>query len=319
MLAADKLTLEAPNDWSIYEMPLGESSKVRDASTYLDDVLDVLNNGEQHSGIKLPWEKTFSKIRLRSHELSVWAGVNGHGKSLLLSQVVLGALKQGKTACIASMEMTPRQTLLRKARQAIGGSLPEDDRVIAFFNWLHGKLWMYDQVGTVDSERMLCVVKYAREEKGVDHFVIDSLMKCGINSDDYNGQKHFIDKLSTYCKDSGLHVHLVAHSRKGDKESHEMDKFDVKGAGEIMDMADNGFVVHRNKNKEQAIASDDLNPRLTEEKRQELEAQPDAILACHKQRHGDWEGKVGLYFYQPAFQYVSRNNSRPLLGMIEGE
>lgn len=313
----DKLRISDDVDWSRYDMPPSEVTRVRDASTYLDDVLEALNGNGAEVGTRLPWSKTHGKINLRSHELSVWAGVNGHGKSLLLSQVILGALAQGDTACIASMEMTPRQTLVRMSKQAIGGSHPAEDRVTGFFNWLHRKLWMYDQIGTVDAEKLLCVVRYAREELGVTHFVIDSLMKCGMGVDDYNGQKRFVDKLSTYAKDSGVHIHLVAHARKGEKETTEMDKFDVKGAGEILDMADNGFVVHRNKRKEAAIAADDLNRKLADDKRAELEAQPDAVLSCHKQRHGEWEGKIGLYFYAPAQQYTSRNNGRPIERMLE--
>src|SRR5574343_1353891 len=50
----------------------------------------------------LPWGKTLEHIGFRPGEVSLWAGTNGSGKSMLLSHVVLGLLRQKERACIAS-------------------------------------------------------------------------------------------------------------------------------------------------------------------------------------------------------------------------
>ncbi|MEX5606384.1 bifunctional DNA primase/helicase, partial [Pseudomonas syringae] len=68
--------------------------------------------------------------------------------------------------------------------------------------------------GTVKAKMMLAVIRYCAEKLKVNHFVIDSLMKCGIGEDDYNGQKAFLDSLTSIARDTGIHLHLVAHSRK---------------------------------------------------------------------------------------------------------
>lgn len=99
-------------------------------------------------------------------------------------------------------------------------------------------------------------------------------MKCGIGLDDYNKQKYFVDELSTLAKDTNAHIHLVNHSRKGERESNVMSKFDIKGAGEITDMADNVFIIWKNKKKEVALNASDVNP--------ETEKKPDAMLICDK-------------------------------------
>ena len=34
------------------------------------------------------------------------------------------------------------------------------------------------------------------------------------------------------------------------------------------------------------------------------EMQPDAMLLCDKNRHGDWEGRLNLWFHQRSTQYI---------------
>jgi twinkle protein len=136
----------------------------------------------------------------------------------------------------------------------------------------------------------------------VTQFVIDSLMKCGINEDDYNGQKRFIDQLCAAAKDTGCHIHLIAHSRKGQDELTAPNKMDVKGSGSITDQVDNVITVWRNKRKEQAIAASKTTPEILD--------MPDALLIVDKQRHGEWEGKIGLYFDKPSFRYVEHDGAK---------
>lgn len=224
--------------------------------------------------------------------------------SLVLSQVVLSLIQQGETACIASLEMRPISTLARMSRQAIGTDEPAPRALRQFHEFLSGSLWLYDQQGTVQMQRMLAVIRYAREEIGVQHFVVDSLMKCGIDSDDYNAQKRFVDCLSTYVRDAGLHIHLVAHSRKKETEHTMMDKFDIKGASELTDMADNVFTLWRNKPKEAKVERGEVD--------EQTKSAPDAVLMCDKQRHGEWEGKIALWFNKRTMQYVAKPTTQPI-------
>ena len=248
--AGVKLLRDNEIDFDEWSMLDAETAKVRPASDWSQDVIDHFSMPGDAQGAMLPWSITHNRIRLRLGELSVWAGVNGHGKSMLLSHVTLDLMvRQSETVCIASLEMRPLATLARMARQATAQDTPGPREVRAFYAALNERLWLYDQQGTIRHDRMLAVVRYAREHLGVNHFVIDSLMKCGINGDDYNVQKRFVDNLATYARDSGLHIHLIAHSRKRESEHKPMDKFDIKGASEITDLADNVFTLWRNKRK----------------------------------------------------------------------
>jgi twinkle protein len=161
---------------------------------------------------------------------------------------------------------------------------------------------MYDQTGTVKASKVLGVIYYAAETYGVRQFVVDSLMKCGIDDDDYGGQKKFIDQLCAAAKDTGCHIHLVTHARKGVDEMSMTNKMDVKGSGTITDQADNVFTAWRNKRKEELVAKG----QATDE---DLDS-PDAMLNCDKQRNGEWEGKIALWLDKKSLRYLESRHEK---------
>jgi twinkle protein len=164
-------------------------------------------------------------------------------------------------------------------------------------------LWLYDQQGTVTTRQVCAVVRYCAKERGITHFFVDSLMKCVSGEDDYNGQKQFVDELTSIARDHGIHIHLVHHIRKPTDESHKPTKYDYKGSGAITDQVDNVISVWRNKAKE----------KKRDEDKQVDEKEPDALLICDKQRNGEWEGSIGLWFDRASMQYVGGPGDEPLL------
>jgi twinkle protein len=270
-----------------------ESQFIRPASDWYDAVRDRLLLGVSQHGDALPWSETQARLRLRPGETTIWAGVNGHGKSLVLGQTMLWLLP-ATSVLIASLEMPPAATLARMLRQASGGEVPSLAFIQRWLAWTDERLWIYDQTDTVAPERILGMVCYAARELRIRHVVIDSLVKCGMAPDDYPAQKTFVDRLCWAAKTHGIHLHLVHHIRKREREEHVPDKYDIKGAGEITDLADNVLIVHRNKAKERRCeAGEASDPQ-----------EPDAQLLVVKQRHGEWEGRVRLYFDRPSQQLV---------------
>jgi twinkle protein len=128
--------------------------------------------------------------------------------------------------------------------------MPTDSYIEEFLNRADNKLWIYDQLGSTNANKVLSVIYYGAEQLGIQHFVVDSLMKCSINEDDYNGQKKFVDQLCIAARDLNVHIHLIAHSRKTiDETTHTPSKFDVAGSATITNLADNCVSVYRNKKK----------------------------------------------------------------------
>jgi hypothetical protein len=91
---------------------------------------------------------------------------------------------------------------------------------------------------------------------------------------------------------------------KGDSEFKEGDKMDIKGASELSDQVDNVFLLSRNKAKEDESVKANPNEKLVQ--------MPDALLTCRKQRHGEWEGKIALWFDKKSMQYVAFDGARPI-------
>jgi len=281
-----------------------DPEELKTARHYLDKVIDAFYpSSNSVQGFEMPWVDTKNRLRIRPAELSIWTGINGHGKSELLGHILLDLIRQGERVCIASMEIQPRTLLKRLVRQASTMREPSARYIETVIDWFGDRLWLFDVVGTAKWERILEVFEYARRRYGITQFVIDSLMKCGIPEDDYRMQKQFTEALADFKNRLDCHVHLVAHSRKGEDEHKPVGKLDVKGTGAITDLADNCFSVWRNKKKEEYVETGACPP--------DISAQPDCILRCDKQRNGEWEGKVPLWFDRDSHQYLPEPTVSP--------
>lgn len=278
-----------------------DEQKIRRASDWTDDVLRRIAGEGGTVGDVLPWQKTHRQVQLRPGEVSIWAGINGHGKSLLLGQVMLWLMEKAR-CLIASMEMKPDATIERMLRQASGQHHPAAGYTRNWMGWTDDRLWIYDQLDSIQSDKILGMATYAGEQLAVNHIVIDSLMKCGIDPDNYGAQKTFVDRLCWLAKDFNAHIHLVCHMRKREREGHIPDKFDIKGTSELSDLVDNVFIVHRNKDKEAKIEAGENVESIV----------PDTSLIVSKQRHGEWEGKINLWFDQRSNQFVPKPDAKAM-------
>jgi twinkle protein len=286
-----------------------DPEELKRAGHYTEAVIERFYPTEgKKPGFDLPWLKTSGKIRILMGELSIWSGYNGSGKSLMLGQIMDAACRQSHKACIASFEMSPDKTLARMTRQELGEK-PTAQDIQSHMAWLNEKVWIFDLVGTAKVKRMIEVFDYAHKRYGIKQFVVDSLSKCGLADDDYNGQKSIVDVLGDFAKRTGSHVHLVVHARKGGDELTPPGKMDIKGTGGITDMADNVFIVYRNKAKEKLYQAVTNGKRPKGENRsvEEIAGEYDAFLICDKCREdGESEGMYGLMFDRVAQQYKEK-------------
>lgn len=283
-----------------------EKAKTQDPEelTLLSDHHDEIVNEFTNSdvvGTRLPWLKTSSLLRLRPSEISIWAGINSHGKSIALSHVTVDAIAQGEKVCIASMEMKPRKLGRKMYQQIIGRDKPNSQESESAKDFLGDRLWLFEAYGTAKADRIIEVFIYARKRYGITHFIVDSLAKCGFGEDDYNSQKDFVDRLMEFAGKYDVHVHLVVHIRKQKDEQQLPGKMDIKGSGAITDMVDNVFIWWRNKGKE--VARD--------RQEQVNENAPDAQLNCVKQRETGVEPNFGLFFHPDSCQFLNNYDDPP--------
>jgi twinkle protein len=263
----------------------------------IDETWERIEKGATIYGDTLPWPKTHDLFRLLPHEVTIWAGINGHGKSLLLSQITAHLCISGGVA-VASLEMTPAAIAQRLVRQVAATDQLTRSEVERVMRMTDDSYWIYDEHDSVERERILGMCIYAMKELNCAHVVVDSLVKCGIANDDYNGQKEFVDRLCWAAKTYAGHIHLVHHIRKSGSEKDIPGKFDVRGAGELTDLVDNVVIHWRNKAKEEKTAEGIIDHE-----------DPDAVMLICKQRHGEWEGAVDLWLDPVSHQFLERSRS----------
>lgn len=243
--------------------------------------------------------KDFEWFEFRPGELSVWTGYNGHGKSLLNNQVLLGLMEQGERVCVFSGEMAPAQQGKRMVKQATGLDRPTPAYIDAVGEWLRDRAWLFNVLGSATVARLLEVFAYACRRYGIRHFVIDSLMMTDVPEDgpgSMSAQKAAVQKIADFAKRHSVHVHLIAHPRKGKDENQAPGKLDVAGSSKITDGADNVFTVWSARREE-----GDFDPDKT-----------DACLELQKQRNGGVQRKkVWLFFHSDSLQFCSSSARRP--------
>jgi len=289
----DALTMPKIDYRKYAETRSSEHDNIKPVASFYQEMLDEINHVEGVQGATLPWNSTHDKLRFRPSEVTMWQGFNGHKKSMVLGYASLGFMEQGQSVCIASLEMKPSKTAGRMLKQAVGTKEPTPHALDLFKDYCEGKLWLYDKQGTVDTETLFGVIYYAADKLGCKHFIIDSMMRVVNGEDDYNAQKNFVTRLCDIALETNIHIHFVAHNRKGD-EDKPAGRYGAKGSGSLSDNVHNAVEVWQ-----RPIKSTDDGSEL-----------PDMYLICDKQREGEWEGTIGLWFLEESLQFANNKGQR---------
>lgn len=291
-----------PNDIDFqtwYDM-MEPAVMIRPVRDIVRDAIELLQSNPPPP-VVMPWQKLREMFSFRPGEVTVYAGQNGSGKSMITGMIALQLIAQKRSVLIASFEMKPTTTLQRMVRQFSGSQFPNVDDYQRFASWAENKLWFYDRQGEASREQVIGVGNYAARELKMQDFFIDSLMKCVKGEDDYNAQKDFVSDCTNLARDTDLHVHLVHHIRKGQTDEAMPQKVDMKGSGSIADQVDNVFMVWRNKKKERLLeAGQTVDP-----------AEPDAMLLCEKQRNGEFEPRLRLWYDRTSQQFLEKPGANP--------
>lgn len=285
-----------------------DPDELRSAGEFMSKVKALFYPAETSTGDPcLRLDKSLGWLEFRPGELSVWTGINGHGKSLLLGQVVLGLMAQGQRVVVFSGEMTPERQLKRLVKQSTGLDRPTVGYIDAVGEWMHDRLWIFNLVGSANLDRLLEVFAYANRRYGATQFVIDSLMMTDVPEDgpgSLTAQKEAVRKVCDFAKRNGCHVHLVAHPRKARDESLAPGKLDVAGSSKITDGADNVLSVWSARRDEAAGPAGD---------------EPDGALELQKQRNGECQHfRLALWFVKQAQQFAT-NSRRAAVRYVDYE
>ena len=200
-------------------------------------------------------------------ELSVWTGKTKQGKSTMLGLSILAAIREGRKVCVYSGELPdwrykawlmamaagPANLIEEKTDTEKDVWTPRPEIAHQIDLWWKDRLYPFDNkaAGVHEPQKILGLMRYAKRRYGCSVFVVDNLMTVDLAGEDYyRAQSRFVGQLVDFAHETGGHVHLVAHRRKGGAgKGAKGDNDDVSGSGDITKRADNVFAVSRDEDE----------------------------------------------------------------------
>jgi twinkle protein len=267
---------------------------------YTDEIINLIENPSALQGTPT-FLKSLTEILggWRYNEYSVWSGQNYSGKSTILNQVIIDLAVKGIPVCIASLEMPPKRYLRWAMVQYTHNAFPSPERVHNAMRTIGHMIYVVDLQSDCEIGALLDKFKYAARRYGCRHFVIDSLMMIKTDSKrELEHQASICKSICAFAKEYNVHVHLVAHPRKGTDDDERPGKVDVMGTGHITNLADNVFIMWR--------PSEELKEKARSKNKYEIP--PDAILYVKKNREIGTSGKVKLWFNATTKSYTEDEN-----------
>ena len=195
---------------------------------------------------------------LEKGAVSLVSGLRAGGKSTLLTGWMLNARQDGHTVICYSGELTDRNFMRWMILQAAGkANTIRSDKYENYYtvshetqltvsHWLGEQFWLYNNGYGNNYQKVYDLIRKQTEEKKADFIVIDNIMALDLSSadrDKYDAQTRFIWMLKDLAKTANAHVLFVAHPRKA---AGFLRLDDVSGSGNIGNIVDNAFIVHRN-------------------------------------------------------------------------
>lgn len=191
--------------------------------------------------------------------VTVISGLRGSGKSTFVGDLILNAIEGGHTVVVYSGELANKKYLNWLTRQAAGEQYIE--KSVKYKNgygvpmvyqkqiavWMGDKFWLYNNTAGNKFSEIAVHLENILREKQADLCIIDNLMALDLDvsgqKDKYDAQTDFVWKLKDIATRTNTHVIFVAHPKKA---SGLIRLDDISGAGNISNIVDNAFMVHRN-------------------------------------------------------------------------
>ena len=210
-----------------------QSSKMLNA--YMD-ILDDIYNQKSYPKWSIKILDDLSN-GIRPGETTVIAGASGLGKTAIITQIMLGLIKQDQKVIFFNLEMNLKAIIKRILSQVFGVSIEELENsknldLDPMYNFFHaicntGNFLIYDDIRTVEDIRRII-----RKEK--PNFVaIDYLQLCGTNEKEFFNREQEVAYISREFKEmskkfnchivqlSQVNAEALDHRPKGEKGLRE--------------------------------------------------------------------------------------------------
>ena len=195
---------------------------------------------------------------LRKGCVSVLSGLRGAAKSTWLSQLMLNMVDNGQTVVCYSGELSSKNFFDWLILQAAGQknvkcndkfnrvwTVKDDEIDFKIREWLGDRFWLFNNEYGNRFSMLADVLRKQAEKVHADLIVLDNLMAVDLDykkDDKYDAQTQFVWALKNIARQCNVHVIFVAHPRKA---SGFLRLDDISGTGNIGNIVDNAFIIHR--------------------------------------------------------------------------
>lgn len=252
--------------------------------------------------LKMDWHNG-DGFYFRPGELTIWGGFSHAGKSTMLNYMVAQLLGARIPVFIGSFEIRV-ETQLRKMLSVFYGKKNINEAAAREFARNVGETIVFsDVVGSITKDSLMEMMWFSHRRYGTSHFVIDSLMRVQGLEEDYPAQGEFCNRLQDFAKETGSHLHLVAHLAKPAQDGARPSMYAIKGSSLMVNNADNVLLVLRNPEKEKKRKAG----KLTSEEERSMH---DSEIIVEKQRETGWLGMFKLNFDSARFRFTEFDSTK---------
>ena len=247
-------------------------------------------------------------LTFRKHEITLWFGFSGHGKSTAVANQIASLAAKGKQSCVASFEQQPEMTFAQILTQFTAyPNLPYTKEFDMAFDHLAGLVFMYKSMERADPKHLISTFTHAHKRYGIDTFVIDNVMTMNIDRGDNTAQADAIDGLRVFVAKYPVHLHIVAHPRKPPESTAKPPGMaEIRGASEWGDMPHNIITVWRDGAKAERIGEMENSNFSHQEIVEFFNSTPCGKIIVRKQRAtGEWP-LASFFFHKECKRFMPR-------------
>lgn len=198
----------------------------------------------------------------RVNEITILTGVNGSGKTTILSQLIIEAISQKFKAFIYSGEMAGGSLMKWMEQQFCNESdiiTQTNERGVEWYtmrqetrqmikNYYADSVYKFDDNADIDIEND--IFKYfdmVYKRFGCDLFIIDNLMTAisNVGADLNQRQTSFVERACRFVKSHDAHIIIVGHPRKPDLTQTRLTVHDISGTSNSANLVFNILALHR--------------------------------------------------------------------------
>ena len=199
--------------------------------------------------------------------VTIVSGLPSSGKSSFLNQIIGNILDNGDKVWVYSKEMNANilsnwlsislagRGNLKEYMNSYTGEpfykIPQEVKE-QIRKYYEGQLFLYKDDAPNDEDSLFQSMEECVRKFGTRTLIIDNLMCIALkpNSDKYDAQTDFFNRLTAFAKKFNVAVIIVCHPKKLPNGVREVDMYDISGSANIINLAHLSFALRRITKKE---------------------------------------------------------------------